>query len=349
VGTEQQPGTFAVPETNRPSSCTNAQDRGFGEYSSADDRMHDELGSLVQDPALVETQYLGFSVPSAALLSYNYAWVHPNIGTAGGGAWAWRRINPSQLHSELFDMRDFLPLSAVGDFSSYRLPNGYGVEVIKPLEEIRISYEDPVRNNAFDVTLSAIMPPAMLASGLHFEQAMRTRGIVRLLGEEHAVDGFTIRDRSWGEPRPEHHRQAPPLHWITPVFNEDFAIHACAVEDPSARPLYSGVVDISSEQAAALGRGWVWHNGELTVLASVTLTCEWDCANRYPASYRVEMVDAVGRAWSLTGTLIAASNWHIWSNIFVAVCLFRWECDSQVGFGDAQVAAWTDFVRQRLS
>jgi hypothetical protein len=29
-------------------------------------------------------------------------------------------------------------------------------------------------------------------------------------------------------------------------------------------------------------------------------------------------------------------------------CLFRFECDGQVGYGDSQVGAWTDIVRRRL-
>jgi hypothetical protein len=327
---------------------TNEQERGFGDYSEADDRIHPEANAAVDDPELVETQYLGFSVPSARIHSMNYVWAHPNLNTVSGGAWAWKGVNPSQLHSELFDMREYLPLSSVGDFSSFTLANGYTVEVVKPLEEIRIGYHDPARDNAFDVTLSAIMPPAMLPSGLHFEQAMRTRGTVRLLGEEHAVDGFTIRDRSWGESRPQAPRQAPPIHWLTPVFNEDFAIHAFAIEDPASEPLWTGLVDMSAEQVAALGRGWVWRDGELTVLASVTLTCQWDRALRYPTGYRVDMVDTQGRAWHMTGELIAASNWHFWANIYAPILLVRWQCDGQVGYGDSQVGAWTDFVRQRL-
>jgi hypothetical protein len=337
--TEDQDGT---------SFFTNVQERGLGEYSPADDRMHDEANAQVSHPELVETQYLGFNVPSAGIHAFNYVWVHPNIGTTSGGAWAWKGINPSQLHCEIFDMREFMPLSAVGDFSKYVLPNGYGVEVVKPLEEIRITYEDSSRNNAFDVTLSAIMPPAMLPSGRHFEQGMRTSGTVRLLGEEHTVDGFTMRDRSWGETRPEQPRQAPPFHFLCPGFTDDFMIHVCAMEDPTQKPLYSKVIDFPPEQAAAYGRGWVWRDGELSVLESVTLTCEWDLSTRYPSAYHVDMVDAAGRSWTMTGTVIAGSNWFLWPNVYAPVLLARWECDGQVGYGDAQVGAWTDFVRECL-
>jgi hypothetical protein len=339
---------MATTEANSTSFFFNPQARGFGAYSAADDRMHREMNALVDDPTLVETQYLGFNVPSAGVHAFNYLWAHPNLDTASGGVWAWQGVKPTHLHSEIFDMQAFLPISTIGDYDAYTLPNGYHVEVVKPLEEIRIGYEDPVRNNAFDVTLTAVMPPAMVDTGRHFEQAMRTRGSVRMRGTDHTVDGFTIRDRSWGETRPENPRQAPALHFVCPVFDEDFAIHAFAPEDPEQSPLYEGLLDLSPEQASAFGRGWVWRGGELTALASIRLACTWDLTTRYPSSYQVSIVDVDGRPYTLTGTLIAASNWYIWSNMYSPVCLFRWECDGKVGYGDAQVGVWTDLVRERL-
>lgn len=327
----------------------NPHERIFGQASPADDRLHREANALVpDDPELVETQYLGFNVPDAGIDSFNYVWAHPNIGTASGGAWAWQGVNAGQLHSELFDMRNYLPISAVGEFDKFTLPNGYGVEVVKPLEEVRITYEDAARGNAFDVTLTAFMPPAVLANGKHFEQGMRTRGVVTLLGEQHTVDGFTIRDRSWGETRPEAPRAAPVVHWMTPVFGEDFAIHAFAVEDPARKPIWDGLFEFPAEQATALSRGWVWRDGELTYLESISLIAEWDLTRRYPRSYRVDMVDVGGRPWSMTADLVAGSNWYLWNNIYTPILLMRFECDGRVGYGDSQIGAWTDVVRQRL-
>lgn len=327
----------------------NAHERSFGQAGPADDRLHREANGLVPtDPDLVETQYLGFNVPDARINSFNYVWAHPNVGTASGGAWAWQGENAGQLHSELFDMRNYYPLSAIGEFDHYTLPNGYGVEVVKPLEEIHLTYSDDSRGNAFDVTLTAFMPPAVIANGKHFEQGMRTRGSVTLRGETHRVDGFTIRDRSWGETRPETPRTAPVVHWMTPVFNEYFAIHAFGVEDPTRQPIWDGLFEFSAERATALSRGWVWKDGELTYLKSVTLTADWDLTRRYPRSYRVEMVDMNDRPWSMTAQVIAGSNWYLWNNIYTPILLMRFECDGHVGYGDSQIGAWTDVVRERL-
>lgn len=342
--------TYMADSQDGTSFFINTHEKTFGAAATAaDDRMHHEANALVPEhPELVETQYLPFNVPSAGIQSFNYMWAHPNVGVVSGGPWAWRGVNPTQLHCEIFDMRNYMPISAVGEFDKYTLPSGYSVEVVKPLEEIHISYEDASRGNAFDVTLTAVMPPAMLSSGLHFEQALRTRGSVTLLGETHTVDGFAMRDRSWGETRPEAPRLAPVVHWLTPVFDEDFAIHAYGVEDPTRGPIYEGLVDFSPEKAEAFSRGWVWRNGELIHLDKVTLTCEWDRTFRYPKSYQVEMVDQNGKTWTMTGELVAGSNWHIWNNIYTPILLLRWECEGKVGYGDSQVGAWTDIVRQRL-
>jgi hypothetical protein len=89
-------------------------------------------------------------------------------------------MKTTQLHCEMFDMRDHMPISVVGEMTEYTLPNGYRVEVVEPLHEVHIAYDDPARGNRFDVTLTAIMPPAMLPSGKHFEQGMRARGTMRL-------------------------------------------------------------------------------------------------------------------------------------------------------------------------
>lgn len=245
-------------------------------------------------------------------------------------------------------MRHFMPIACVGDFDHYTLPSGYGVEVVKPMEELRITYEDAARGNAFDVTLTAFMPAAMLATGKHFEQGMRTRGSVTLLGERHTVDGFTLRDRSWGEVRPEAPHVAPIVHWLAPVFDEDFAIHVCAMEDPARDPIWQGVLDYTPEQAAAHGRGWVWRDGEIVHLESISLAATWDRELRCPSSYRVDAVDVTGQSWSMTAERIAAAHWYPWNNMYAPIMLMRYECNGRVGYGDSQIGAWTDVVRRCL-
>src|SRR5271170_5443323 len=145
----------------------------FGDTHPSDEGMHREARTNLTDPALVETVFAGFSVPDADIHCLNYIWLHPNMRTMSGGAWCWQGFKRSQLEAELFDMRDFVPDSAItddgGDLTDVTMPGGYRYQVLEPLQKIRMTYDDPARGNAFDVTQTAIMPPAMLPSNRHFD------------------------------------------------------------------------------------------------------------------------------------------------------------------------------------
>jgi hypothetical protein len=322
----------------------NAQPAGFGSCTRADELLHRD--ATLTDPALTETQFLGFNVPEANIQSLCYTWAHPTLRTLTGGAWAWQGVKPMALASELFDMRqfgDFRPFET-GDFDDLQLPNGYRVQCLQPLEKFRISYEDTTRHNAFDVTLTAIMPPAVIPGGRHFDQAMRTEGTLLLRGRPHTVDGYTVRNRSWGENRTEDPRGIPPVHWLTGVFGDDFAFHMTGIEHPSSNPVWRDVYPVDDTLAATMNRGWVWTDGELRGVETAAVRTRWDTAMCYPVAHEVELTDSSGRDHRFTGTVTAANNWSAWSNAFFGISLARWECAGRTGWGDSQIGAWTDFV-----
>jgi hypothetical protein len=239
------------------------------------------------------------------------------------------------------------PIRHDGDLDRYTMqPSGYTVEIIEPLQKARVIYDDPARGNSIDVTFDAIMPPAMIASGKHFDQAMRTHGRVTLRGQEFTVDGFGARDRSWGETRPEDPRQAPPVHYLVPIFGDDFAMHILGIEDPEAAPIWKDIYpNFDAAMAAQINRGWVWNDGELVPLTSAKIRTDWDRSTGMPKTHAVDVVDANGRAYALTATIISGCPWNTWSNAEMDVCLARWECNERVGHGDSQIAVWTDFTQ----
>ncbi|MGH8974422.1 MAG: DUF7064 domain-containing protein [Acidimicrobiia bacterium] len=325
----------------------NPHSAGFGPYRAADDLLHPEMNAEIDDPALTETQYLGFSVPEANLQALNYLWVHPNLQLLTGGVWAWQGVKRTTLSAELFDMRQFIPDECIrrGDVADYELPMGYRVKVLQPLEKIHIAYDDPARGNAFDVTLTAIMPPAMVAKGNHFDQAMRAEGEVVLRGRRHRVDGYTVRDRSWAEVRSEEPRPIPPIHWVTGVFDDEFAFHMMGFEHPGSGPIWQDAFP-DAEALTAVNRGWVWRDGELTGLQSAAITTQWDRDTGYPVAHAVQITDTNGRELSLAGTVTATCPWSTWSNVNMLIGLTRWECEGRMAWGDSQLAVWTDFVHR---
>jgi hypothetical protein len=320
----------------------------FGTVRPDDEGMHRAERDRVSDPALVETVFCGFSIPEADVHCLNYIWLHPNLRLMSGGAWAWKGFKRTQLEAELFDMRDFIPDRAItddgGDLLDVTLPNGYRYQVLKPFEQIRMSYEDPSRGNAMDVTATAVMPPAMLPSNRHFDQVMRTSGTLTLRGEEFRVDGFSVRDRSWGEARTENPAGMSGIHWLVAIFGDDYAIHVTGLEEPETaqwRDRFAEGVGLSR----AMNRGWVWQNGRLHTVISAHIETEWDFAGRHQVAHRVVALDETGTEHRMHGQIRAAANWHTWSNVHMSIGLARWECNGRVGHGDSQVAMWTDFVR----
>lgn len=318
---------------------------GFGTTSPGDEKAHRAANAAVDSPAAVETVFVGFNVPEADIHSLDYLWLHPNLKLMSGGVWCWQGMKPRQLESEIFDMRDFTPdtpLQAGGDLDDITLPGGYRHQVITPLEKVRITYADEARGNAFDVTLTAVMPPAMLPSNKHFDQAMKTEGMLLLRGKPYAVDGLTIRDRSWGEARTEDPVAMPPIHWLAMCFDENFVIHVTGLEEVDTAP-WRDVFAADPAFPAGFNRGWVWRDGTLKTLAAATVETFWDGLRQ--SGHRVRVTDSDGREYVIDGEIRAASTWHTWSNVHMSIALARWTCEGRVGHGDSQIAMWTDFVR----
>lgn len=320
----------------------------FGEAVAADERAHWPAREQQADDALVETVFSGFNVPEAGIHCLNYVWLHPNLRLMSGGAWCWQGHKQGQLEAELFDMRDFVSDRSItaegGDLDDVATPGGYRYEVVAPLEQVRMTYEDTARDNAFDVVMAAAMPPAMLPSGRHFDQVMRTQGTLRLRGEDHVVDGLSIRDRSWGEARTEDPAGMSGIHWLAAMFSPDYAVHVTGLEDPESaawRDRFGEDPALSRQ----MNRGWVWKDGQLRTVRSARIQTEWNRPERRQAAHEVLVVDEAGEEHHLKGELIASCPWHTWSNVHMSIGLTRWECGGQVGHGDSQVAMWTDFVR----
>lgn len=320
----------------------------FGEAKPSDEGMHREARTEVIDPGLVETVFGGFSVPEADIHCLNYIWLHPNLRVMSGGAWCWQGFKPLQQQCELFEMRDFVPDTAItdagGDVTDVTMPNGYRYEVLEPLQKIRMSYDDPARGNSFEVTQTAVMPIAMLPSNKHFDQVMRSEGTLTLRGEQYTIDGYAVRDRSWGEARTEDPAGASGIHWLMAMFGDDYAVHVTGLEDPETAQWRDRFPE-DPAMSEAMNRGWVWKDGSLRTVTSARIETEWDAAARRQAAHQVVVVDDSGEEHRLSGEIRACSSWNTWSNVHMSVGLTRWESNGRIGHGDSQIAMWTDFVR----
>ncbi|HKY89781.1 MAG TPA: hypothetical protein VJM11_02025 [Nevskiaceae bacterium] len=319
------------------------QHEGFGRFTPEDDLLHP--GHRKDGDSLTETQYFGFNIPAESIYCFGYFWLHPNLDVVSGGLFVCQGIKSAHLQAELFDIHAYVHRKSVirDDLRSYRFPNGYGVDVLEPGRRMRIRYDDASRGNHVDVEATAIMPVAMRGNDKHFEQAMRMRGSLMLRGKKHVVDGFNIRDRSWGELRPEEPQALPPMTWLTGAFDDDFAFNCNAFDHPDLEPEWKGRLSLSPERA--FNDGWVFHDGKLLRLRTARKRTVRDPRTGRPLSHRIETEDANGKSWTITGTVRAGLPWAGWPNMICQLFLTRWECEGRVGWGDTQEVQWTDYVR----
>lgn len=324
-----------------------AQNESLGSARHEDEFLHHEVNAEVADDSLTETQFFSFSVPEHQIHVIGYLWHHVNLGMLTGGIWGWQGHKRHNLASELFDVRAFMHNRVLDqDLHDYRLENGYGVQVLEPLKRHRMTFADPVRGNAVDVEFTAVSPPVMYGDGRHMEQPMRTRGQLTLRGQRYEVNGTTVRDRSWGKPRPEIGMALPPMGWKTGVFGDDFAFCCNAFDEPSLMPEFGDRFPLPGNQT--LKGGWIRKDGEVSRIVSCRKRTERDPITLTPRRIDWEAVDERGRCYRFTGTALSSCDWSVQPNLRFVVSSMRWECEGRIAHGEVQEAHWIDFVQEFL-
>lgn len=321
-----------------------SQNSGFEPITAADELLHPERNARIAADSATETQYFGFCVPEHAIHGYAYLWHHPNLHIVSGGLFAWRGHTRTVTHGELCDYRNFMHDRVLAnDLHDYRLENGYGVKVVEPLKRHRLTYADAARKNRVEIDYEAVSPPVMFADGNHFEQAMRGRGTLTLRGATFAVDCYTLRDRSWGKPRPEDSLPLPAASWTQGIFGDDLAFSA-NVFDQAETSLELQGTPLAQPLERSLNGGWIWRDGKVGRLVRAKKRIEREPGSRMPRRLQLEITDEFDRTLKVDGTCIASTGWMPWSNIFMPITLMRWTCEGRVAHGDCQEGVWSDFL-----
>jgi hypothetical protein len=319
---------------------TSEESSGFGRVTDVDEYMHS--GGPSGD-SLSETWYWGFNIPEARVNCYAYCWVHPNLGVVTAGLFIYQGIKGQHLAAELFDMPAFLSAEILGDGADIQVPNGLRIRVIDPLRHIHMTFSDPVRETEVDVHLTAVDAPIVRANGKHFEQVMRSQGQLVLRGERYDVDSFHVRDRSWGELRPEVHNPAPPYNWVTGVFNDGaWAFNVGSLDDPTQKPHWLEHYPVPADKA--FKDGWIRRDGRTIRLLHASKRVEREPGSLRPTQIAIELHDAEGGVCDVTGQIVAGLPWGGWHNMNCHLALVRWERDGQVGWGDSMDVQWNDYV-----
>jgi hypothetical protein len=156
----------------------------------------------------------------------------------------------------------------------------------------------------------------------HYEQHVGARGIIRVGDEEWEVDGYGLRDHSWG---PRFWQSPYWYRWLTGNFGDDggFVVSIITARDGSQRV------------------GGVWlEDGEYTHLSSASIDTEWRTDDQYHQTIRA--VATVGDTEHvIEGTvlsLIPLRNRRTTPEgdqlvTRISEGMTEWRCEGRVGYG----------------
>ncbi len=120
----------------------------------------------------------------------------------------------------------------------------------------------------------------------HYEQLIAGKGSIRVGDEEWEVDGFGLRDHSWG-PR---YWQAPFYYrWLTANFGPEFGFMGSRV---------------ARRDSDGTRGGFVWEDGKLHLCTDFELSTEWAGDDTYHQSIAATLRSREGKEWKVTGKVI---------------------------------------------
>ena len=307
-----------------------------------------------------ETTWWSFNVPERRMGGWLYTQVLAVQGVCNGGAWVWDDSDAGALYEV---NHSGLPFPNRGDLRRVTFPNGNALEMLEPLTKYRTTYSDPGRFEA-DLVHEGIMAPHSHPVGAwpfwatrHFDQPMHVTGTIVLLGEDIAVDCFSVRDRSWGPrpagPTPPDKKLAPGVlpranrpvranfpHSVGYVFGtQDEREAFLAFTDPW--------VEDSGNVSDDLDAGYLLSAGEYAPLVEGFRTIELAPDTQFIRAIHLEAVDALGRDLVADGRLVA----HHGDRGPSGTALFHWTWSGGcAGWGEDQSYAppgWLEAVAKR--
>jgi hypothetical protein len=190
----------------------------------------------------------------------------------------------------------------------------------------------------------AVQPAIMRANNAHFEQTMRSVGAVTYQGRDYVFDNLSIRDRSWGERRPEAGHLIPPYTWMNGAFSKDFAFTIAGHDDPKLNPNWKGFYEISEEKL--MSDAWIYDHGRQLRLKKMSKLTERADDGLRPVRSTIDCITEDGKSYRFIGEVTANNPWHCWQNAICHCGLTRWTSPQfeNVGWGETQEVQWNDFV-----
>lgn len=316
----------------------------FGDPAQATDY---PLKTGSDDSSATETWWWCFHIPERNLNAEVYFWVHTSLGTMSGGVWIFEGIKKHHLQAEHFNFRNYLPRPQLGESTLFCPELNLRINIIEPMQEHEVLYEDPATDTRLILRSTAVMPPVVRSNNAHLDQGMRMTGTLRLRGEDLKIDCIAMRDRSWGKPRPEVPVNHPPTCWCVGITRDGkTAFNFSGCDDPRRNPDVAAYGLTAQEM---FKDGWMWRSGELRKIVSLSKLTTRDAGGLQPRTLECTIEDSHGELFELRGEILASVFWSPWPNMAAFFGqLTRWEMGGEVFYGECQEVLWSDCIRKMI-
>jgi hypothetical protein len=239
---------------------------------------------------------------------------------------------------------------------------GMRFEVLEPGQRLRTGYEGPVleladpramadpsrafrespkRRVSVDLVHDAVGPlygsagddgeaakPAdQQFARAHYEQHMHVTGSVAIEGERHEIDGYGLRDHSWG---PRYWQAIHSYEWLTLNFGPDLGAMVSVIQrDPEGRNVRRGGVLVRGDA--------------LEPLVDAQVEADYDEGGLYHRRVRARVTNAAGEELAIEGEVqgfIPLRNRREGRVTHIGEGMTRWRLGDRVGYG------LSEFLRQ---
>jgi len=162
----------------------------------------------------------------------------------------------------------------------------------------------------------------------HFEQHMKVTGSLTIEGEVQRIEGFGLRDHSWG---PRYWQAIHSYEWLTLNFGEGLAAMVSIVQrDPEGK---------ETSRSGVIVRGM-----EMERIVDAQISAEYEDNGLYHKSLTAKVKTESGAEHTITGKVkgfIPLRNRREGMETFIGEGMTEWRLGDQVGYG------LSEFLRQR--
>lgn len=156
----------------------------------------------------------------------------------------------------------------------------------------------------------------------HYEQHMAARGVFTVGEERFEIDGFGLRDKSWG---PRHWQAINWYRWCPMNFGRDFGMMISIVTDEEGRQRQGGMV---------------FKDGHYDLISACTIDSDWD-ENFYQTALRAHVKTESGARYEVEGkvlSLIPLRNRRTTPdgrelNTRITEGMTEYRCNGHIGYG----------------